>query len=284
MAVILNGKPVAERLRESLRERIAALAERGVLPCLATVQVGADGADASYVRGIEKSCAAVGVRLLRYELPADCGQAALEQVLRDYAADAAIHGILLFRPLTKGLDPAAAALCIPPEKDVDCMTEASLAGVYLGSGSFAPCTPEACLRLLSHYGVDCAGKHAVVVGRSQVVGRPLATLLLRQDATVTVCHSKTQNLAEICKSADLLIVAVGKPRLIGAAHIRPGATVLDVGVHWDAQTGAMTGDVDFDAAAPLAGAITPVPGGVGSVTSTVLASHVVAAAEQKGAL
>lgn len=275
MATILYGKPVAERLCTELKTRVQAL---DVPPALATVRVGADAADESYARGIEKRCELVGVRLQKHVLAKDAGQTALENKLRELNCAPDVHGILLYRPLPEGYDERAAAACIGANKDVDCMTDASLAGVYLGSGGFAPCTPEACLRILAHYGVEIGGKHAVVLGRSAVVGRPLATLLLRQHATVTVCHSRTQHLAEICRTADILIAAVGKARFVTADFVKPGATVLDVGIHRDNETQALCGDVDFDAASAVAGAITPVPGGVGSVTSTVLIEHVVQAA------
>ena len=282
MGKILSGTAVAAGLRELLRQRTAELGTSGRIPTLATVQVGEDGADSSYARAISKACEATGVRLLPRLLPLDCGQQVLEQTLHTLNEDPGISGILLFRPLPSGLDQTAAAACICPQKDVDCMTEASLAGLYLGKRDcFYPCTPEACLRILSYYGIRCAGKHAVVLGRSAVVGRPLATLLLRENATVTVCHSKTEDLPELCQSADLLIAAVGKRHFVTRKLVKPGAVVLDVGIHWDPETRSMSGDVDFDSVAPIASAITPVPGGVGSVTSTVLMEHVLRAAERK---
>ena len=280
MATILSGKEVAATLRAALRERVNALQKRGVDPTLATVRVGLDAADDSYARAIDKSCAAVGIRLNPHILPGDCGQVALETTLRELDADSGVHGILLFRPLPKGFDEAAAAACVRLEKDVDCMTPASLAGLYLGADTgFPPCTPAACMRILSHYGVDPAGRHAVVIGRSAVVGRPLATLLLRANATVTVCHSRTQALQDICRTADILIAALGRERFVTADFVKPGAVVLDVGIHWNPQEGRLTGDVDFDTVGRLAGAITPVPGGVGGVTATVLTAHVIDAAE-----
>ncbi len=281
MEQILSGSAVIRVWRAELKARTEKLLQRGDEAVLATVQVGLDGADASYARAIEKACAATGVRLLKKELPMDCTQPLLEQALTELNADPKVSGILLFRPLPKHLGEAAAAACVSPQKDVDCMTEASLAGVYLGKpGSFAPCTPEACLRILSHYGIDCAGKHAVVLGRSAVVGRPLAALLLRQNATVTVCHSKTRDLAKLCRSADILIAAVGRRHFVDESFVRPGAVVLDVGIHWDPATNQMSGDVDFDRVAAVASAITPVPGGVGSVTSTVLMEHVILSKER----
>ena len=277
MATILYGKPVADRLCAELKTRVQAL---GVTPALATVRVGAEEADESYARAIEKRCDLIGVRLQKHALAKDAGQAALEEKLRELNSAHDVHGILLYRPLPEGYDERAAAACIDAQKDVDCMTEASLAGVCLGTGKgFAPCTPEACLRILEHYSVELEGKHAVVLGRSAVVGRPLATLLLRKNATVTVCHSRTQHLAELCRTADILVAAVGKARLVTAEFVKPGATVLDVGIHWNEETQTLCGDVDFDAVSPVAGAITPVPGGVGSVTSTILVEHVVEAAE-----
>lgn len=280
MSTILSGKEVALCLRSELQARAAALRERGIVPTLATVRVGADEADASYARGIRASCTAVGIALQCHALAADAPQSALEDLLQELNADPTVSGVLLFRPLPKHFDEKALCRLLSPHKDVDCMTDASLAGVWLGGDSFLPCTPEACMRVLAHYGIDCTGKHAVVLGRSAVVGRPLAELLLRSNATVTVCHSKTENPAALCRTADILIAAAGKARLVTAEFVKPGAVMLDVGIHWNEAEQRLTGDVDFDAVSPLAGAITPVPGGVGALTPTVLAAHVVAAAER----
>lgn len=282
MATILDGKAVAAGLQTALKARVQALGGRGIAPTLATMRIGASDADESYLRRIGKVCEATGVLLRREQLPAEATQAEAEALLRRLNEDPQVHGILLFRPVPKGLDEAALCALVAPRKDVDGMSPASAAALYLGADTgFAPCTAAACIEILKHYGVPLAGRRAVVIGRSAVVGRPLAMLLLGQNATVTVCHSRSEELPSLCREADVLIAAAGKQGLVTAAHVKPGAVVLDVGIHWDEAAGRLRGDVDFDAAAPLAGAITPVPGGVGAVTATILAAHTVEAAERR---
>lgn len=281
MAAILNGKTAAAGLQAELRLRVQALAERGVTPTLAVLRLGQNDADTSYLRRIAKVCGEVGVTLRSQTLPADASEAEAEAALRGMNEDASVHGVLLLRPTPKGLDEAALCSLVAPEKDVDGMSPASAAALYLGrDGGFAPCTAAACVELLRFCGIEPQGKRAVVVGRSAVVGRPLALLLLHRNATVTVCHSRSENLPQICREADILIAAAGKRGLITAEHVKPGATVLDVGIHWDEAAGRLRGDVEFDAVEPIAGAITPVPGGVGAVTATILAAHTVTAAER----
>lgn len=229
-------------------------------------------------------CEKAGVSVRRYLLPRDCAGEQLMGMLEEINADGSIHGCLLLRPLEdRGLEEAACAL-LDPRKDVDGMTRASLAGVFARTGEgYPPCTAQACVELLDHYGVEPAGKRVAVVGRSLVVGRPLAMLLQARDATVTMCHSRTADLPSVCREAEILIAAAGSAGLIGPGCVSPGQIVLDVGVN-AGPDGALVGDVDFAAVEPVAGAVTPVPGGVGAVTAAVLAKHVVAAAERAAGL
>ena len=281
MATVLSGKEVTAKLNDELKSRVDALYTQYIFPVLATIRVGEREDDVSYEKGILARCEKVGVKVRRYILPERVTQADLEGLIDELNANMLISGILLFRPLPKGFDEAALCAQIAPSKDVDSATDASLSSVFLGKkDGFLPCTPEACMKILDHYGIDCTGKRAVVLGRSAVVGKPAALLLLGKNATVTVCHSKTQDLAAVCKDADILIAAVGRPKLVTADFIKPGAVVLDVGIHWDAQAGKLCGDVDYDAVCEIAGAITPVPGGVGTVTTSVLVQHVIDAAER----
>lgn len=281
MAMILSGREVTAALNEELKDRVAALYDRYIFPVLATVRVGEREDDISYEKGILSRCEKIGVRVRRYILPERVTQQDLEALIDELNANSLISGILLFRPLPKGFDEAALCNRIAPVKDVDSAADASLSSLFLGKGAgFVPCTPAACMKILAHYGIDCTGKRAVVIGRSLVVGKPAALLLLGKNATVTVCHSKTEDLASVCREADILIAAVGKAKLVTADFIKPGAVVLDVGIHWDEAAGKLCGDVDYDAVFPVAGAITPVPGGVGTVTTSVLIQNVIDAAER----
>lgn len=279
MAELLRGAPVAAALVERARARSELLRAAGVAPTLATVRVGERGDDVAYERAAERRCAAAGVDVVRRELPGTCSQAELERELARLSEDASVHGVLLFRPLPPGLDERLAARALDPAKDVDALTEGALLATLAGrAGGFAPCTAEAVLRLLDHYGVDLAGAEACVVGRSLVIGRPVAALLLARDATVICCHSRTRDLAALCRRADVVVAAAGSPGLVGAACARDGQVVVDVGATWDPAAGRLAGDVDAGAVAPLVSALTPVPGGVGAVTTAVLALHVVEAA------
>lgn len=280
-ARLLKGAPVARALTEELAARAAALREAGRVPTLALVRVGAREDDMAYERGILSRCEKVGIEACRVELAQDASQAGLESALRALAADAKVHGILLFRPLPAGLDEAAAAACVPASKDVDCMGAEGLLATLSGQGSvFAPCTAEAVVTLLDHYGVELDGARVAVVGRSLVIGRPVAALLLARNATVTVCHTHTADLAAACREVDVIVAAAGHARTVGAACVRAGQVVVDVGVNVDSVTGALVGDVDAEAVAPVVSALTPVPGGVGAVTTAVLARHVIEAAER----
>lgn len=283
MAELLRGASVVKAMTDALRLRADALRARGVTPTLALVRVGEREDDLSYERGALKRCEQCGVEARRCTLRADTPQEALIEQLRSLGADNSVHGILLFRPLPAHLDDAAVCAAIAPEKDVDGVTAASMAALYAGAGEgknkiFAPCTAEACVALLKHYGVELRGKRAVVVGRSLVIGKPLAMLLLAENASVTVAHSKSENLAAICREADVLVAAAGRAGLIGAEHVRAGQVLVDVGIHVSPD-GTLCGDARAAEVEPILRALTPVPGGVGAVTTAVLCKHVIEAAE-----
>ena len=282
MAELLRGAPVARAMTDALRERAGALRARGVTPTLALVRVGEREDDISYERGAVKRGEQCGVEARRILLPGDAAQEALVEQLRMLGADASVHGILLFRPLPAHMDDAAVCAAIAPEKDVDGVTAASMAALYAGAGEggiFAPCTAEACVTLLKHCGVELRGARATVVGRSLVIGKPAAMLLLAEDASVTVAHSKSENLAALCRDADILVAAAGRAGLIGAEHVRAGQTVVDVGIHV-LPDGTLCGDVRAPEVEPIVRALTPVPGGIGAVTTAVLCKHVIEAASR----
>ena len=280
MAMILKGAPVVAAMNEANAARCEALKAKGITPTLAVVRVGAREDDLSYERGVTARCGKVGVAVRQYLLPADAAQEQLLDVIAGINADPAIHGCLLFRPLPKQFDDRTIRAALSPEKDIDGITDGSLAGVFTNTAiGYPPCTAQACLEILRHYDLPLSGKRAVVVGRSLVVGKPAAMMLDRQNATVTLCNSRTQNLPALCKEADILVVAMGKMGFIGGDCLREGQVVVDVGIHVNAE-GKLCGDVRFAEAEPVVGAITPVPGGVGTVTTSVLVSHVVDAAEK----
>lgn len=281
MANLLKGAPVAARLTEETAARAAELGSRGVVPTLCLIRVGERADDLSYERGLLKRATSAGVGVRKVVLDPACSQGELMAAIASANADSAVHGILMFRPLPASLDEAAACEAIAPEKDVDCLTQASLAGVFTGSGEgYAPCTADAVMHLLSAAGVPLEGVRVTVVGRSLVIGRPVAMMLQAANATVTMCHSKTRDLAECCREADVLVIACGRARMVGADCVRAGQVVVDVGINWDESAGRLVGDVDFDAVEPIVDAVTPVPGGVGSLTTAVLMQHVVQAAER----
>lgn len=282
MAELLRGAPVARAIAEGLAARVDALRARGVEPRLAVVRVGEREDDLAYERAAERRCLAAGIAFQRVVLEAgNIDQAALEAALDALGARGDVHGILLLRPLPAPLDDAAAVGRIPAEKDVDCAGPAGLLATLSGrGGGFAPCTAESALAILDHYGVPLDGANVTVVGRSLVIGRPVSALLLARNATVTTCHTHTRDLAAACRAADVIVAAAGSPAAIGPDCVRPGQVVVDVGTNWDAAAGRLVGDVDFDAVESVVSAITPVPGGVGAVTTAILARHVVEAAER----
>lgn len=278
MSGVMKGAETAKAMKESMEEQVHALKEKGIVPCLAIVRVGARPDDLAYERGAKKRMEMVGGECRVHELPETIGQAELEQEFQAVNEDPSVHGILLFRPLPKHLDEEPLKAMINPLKDVDCMSPVNIAKVFSGDESgFAPCTAEAVMKLFEHYGVELSGKRVTVVGRSMVVGKPLAMLLLKANATVTVCHTRTKDLKEACRSAEILAAGAGKAKMITADMIADGAVVADVGINVD-EDGALCGDVDFEAVSAKASLISPVPGGVGSVTSSVLASHVIRSA------
>ena len=278
MATILKGAPVVAAMNEANAARCAALAAKGVTPTLAVVRVGEREDDLSYERGVLARCGKVGVAVKQFLLPADATQQELLDVIAQVNADPSIHGCLLFRPLPKQFDDRTVRAALAPEKDIDGITDGSLAGVFTGTPvGYPPCTAQACLEILKYYNVPLSGKRAVVVGRSLVVGKPAAMMLDKENATVTICNSRTQNLPALCKEADIVVVAMGKRGFIGADCLREGQTVVDVGIHVG-DDGKLCGDVRFAEAEPVVDAITPVPGGVGTVTTSVLVGHVVEAA------
>ena len=280
MATILKGAPVVAAMNEANAARCAALKARGVTPTLAVVRVGARPDDLSYEKGVLTRCGKVGVEVKQFLLPEDAAQEQLLDVIAQVNADPAIHGCLLFRPLPKQFDDRTIRAALAPEKDIDGITDGSLAGVFTNSAiGYPPCTAQACLEILKYYQVPLSGKRAVVVGRSLVVGKPAAMMLDRENATVTLCNSRTRNLPALCQEADVVVVAMGKQGAIGGEHLRAGQVVVDVGIHVNPE-GKLCGDVRFDEAEPLVEAVTPVPGGVGTVTTSVLVGHVVEAAEK----
>ena len=277
-AKLLDGKLIAAQVEEALTQRIAALAKQGTVPGLTVILVGDDPASQTYVRNKEKACARLGIRSQTLRLPAAASQQELEAAIFRANQDEAVHGILVQLPLPGHLDAEHALALICPEKDVDGFHEVNLGRLMRGTADVVACTPKGVMRMLDSAGIDPAGKNAVVVGRSLIVGKPMALLLLARDATVTVCHSHTRHLADITRQADLLVAAVGKPRMITADMVRDGAVVLDVGIN--RVDGKLCGDVDFDAVAQKASYISPVPGGVGKMTIAMLMENTVLAAEK----
>ena len=291
MAQLLKGAAVTAAMNERLQARVAALKEKGVTPKLAIVRCGANPSDLSYEKGAESRAALIGVEVEKFLLPEDVTKEALLAQIDAINADDSIHGCLMFRPLPKHLKADQDEICnrLAAGKDVDCMTDLSNAGVFTGKKlGFAPCTPQACMEILDYYGIDCKGKTAVVIGRSLVVGKPAAMMLMAKNATVTVCHTKTVDTAAIARQADILVSAAGVLGSLTRDYVRPGQVVIDVSINWDENKpnakggkGGIAGDAVYDEVEPIVAAITPVPGGVGSVTTSVLIGHVVEAAERK---
>lgn len=281
MAKQLLGKEVTAALNERIIADVQTLKEKGVTPTLGIIRVGERPDDLSYERGATKRCETLGVEYKKYLLPADVSQEELLKVIDEVNKDDNIHGVLMFRPLPKHINQTVVENALAAEKDVDCQTDASLGGVFTGKKvGFPPCTPQACMEILDHYGIDCTGKKAVVIGRSLVVGKPAAMMLIKKNATVTVCHTKTVDMPSVTREADILIVAAGRAGVVGAEYVSAGQTVIDVGINVNDE-GKLCGDVAYAEVEPIVDAITPVPGGVGSVTTSVLVGHVVEAAMRK---
>ena len=281
MAKQLLGKEGTAALNEKIKSRAAALKEKGVEPTLGIIRVGEREDDLSYERGAVKRCETLGVACKKILLPADVTQEVLMDAVRQVNEDDSIHGVLIFRPLPRHLDEEAVIRALDPAKDVDGITDGSMVGVFAGrEQGFPPCTPQACMEILDHYQIDCTGKKAVVVGRSLVVGKPAAMMLLKKNATVTVCHTRTKDMPSVVKEADIVIVAAGRAGVVDDRYVSPGQIIIDVGINVNDQ-GRLCGDVAYDKVEPIVDAITPVPGGVGSVTTSVLVGHVVEAAARK---
>ena len=289
MAKQLLGKEVNEALVAALQTRTAALKEKGIQPTLGIIRLGENPSDLSYEKGATKRAEEVGVAVKNYILPETATKEEVLKVIDEVNADASVHGVLMFRPLPKHLKNDQDEICnrLAPCKDVDSMTHMSNAGVFEGQDlGYAPCTPAACMEILDHYGIDCKGKNAVVIGRSLVVGKPAAMMLMAKNATVTVCHTRSVNVPEICKKADIIISAAGVLGSLTKDFVSEGQIVIDVSMNWNPEKitskgkGGMSGDCVFEEVEPIVGAITPVPGGVGAVTTTVLMKHVVEAAEK----
>ncbi len=278
MAKIIDGKQIAAKVREEIKEKTALLIEQGVRPGLAVIIVGEDSASQVYVRNKIKACAEVGFYSENYELPADTTEGELLSLVEKLNGDPAIHGILVQLPLPKHLNEEKVIAAIHPEKDVDAFHARNVGKIMLGDYDFLPCTPAGVMKLLEYSGIDVAGKDCVVVGRSNIVGKPQAMLMLHANATVQICHSKTRDLAQKTAAADILVVAIGKAKFIKGDMIKEGAVVIDVGMDRD-ENGKLCGDVDFDSCFEKASYITPVPGGVGPMTITMLLQNTLSAAE-----
>ncbi|HWJ01320.1 MAG TPA: bifunctional methylenetetrahydrofolate dehydrogenase/methenyltetrahydrofolate cyclohydrolase FolD [Burkholderiales bacterium] len=279
-ARILDGKSLAAATRTALKQKVDALVQRGVRPGLTVIIAGDNPASKVYVRNKTLAAEETGVRSWLLEFGKEVSETELMQTVAALNADPAVHGILVQLPLPRHIDAARVLESIAPAKDVDGFHEANLGALMAGRPGVVPCTPLGCMRLIEHAGVQIAGRHAVVVGRSNIVGKPLAHLLLQKDATVTICHSKSADLGGICKSADILVAAVGRAKLVGAGMVKPGACVIDVGIN-RLPEGKLAGDVDFDAVKDVAGWITPVPGGVGPMTIAMLLENCIRAASKE---
>ena len=281
MEKILKGTPVAQAIIDRTLCDANALKEKGVIPTLAILRVGERADDISYEKGAMKRCAQAGVDVKNVVLPSDVGENEFFETLNSLNKDDSVHGILMFRPLPKHIDGEKARQMLAIQKDVDGCTDGSLAGVFSNSKTgFTPCTAQAAMEILKYYGCECSGKRAVVLGRSLVVGRPVAMLLMHENATPTICHTRTKNPAELSKQADIVIACTGQMESLGADYFRAGQIVIDVGINWNEEKNKLCGDVRLDEVSDIVEAITPVPGGVGGVTTAVLVSHVVEAAKR----
>lgn len=283
MAVRIDGKAVAAKIKAEVAQEVTALKSQGIHPGMAVVLVGDDPASKIYVNNKKKACAETGIYSEEYVLPAETTQAELLALIEKLNADEKIHGILVQSPLPKHLDEKLIVEHINPNKDVDAFHAYNVGRIMIGDFAFLPCTPAGVIELIRSTGVEISGKNCVVVGRSNIVGKPMAMLLLHQNGTVTICHSKTKNLAEICRGADILVAAVGRAKFITADMVKPGAVVIDVGMDRD-ENGKLCGDVDYDAVEPIASYITPVPGGVGPMTIAMLMKNAVSAAKIQNGL
>lgn len=279
MAHLIDGKRISQEIKDELKEKVADYGKKGRKAALAVVQVGNDPASSVYVRNKKNACAYIGIESVSYEIPEETTEEELLQLIDELNGREDINGILVQLPLPEHINEENVILAISPEKDVDGFHPQSAGAMMIGSRGFLPCTPAGVIQLLKRSGVEIEGKHCVVIGRSNIVGKPMAMLMLRENATVTIAHSRTKNLKELCRQADILIVAVGKPKFITADYVRDGAVVIDVGIH-RLEGKKLCGDVDFDSVEPHASAITPVPGGVGPMTIAMLMNNCVETMER----
>lgn len=277
MYQILDGKKVSQRVKDELKEQVISLKQKGIDPGLAVIIVGNDSASRVYVNNKKKACEYIGIRSEEYALPEETTQDELLKLVAELNERKDIHGILCQLPLPKHINEETILYAIDPKKDVDAFHPVNVGKIMIGDFDFLPCTPAGVMDLIEESGIDLTGKECVVVGRSNIVGKPQAMLLLHKNATVTICHSRTKDLKEVCKRADVLVVAVGRAKMVDASYIKEGAVVIDVGMDRD-ENGKLCGDVDFDSACTVAGAITPVPGGVGPMTIATLMRNAVTAA------
>lgn len=282
-AHVINGKELVGAYRAEIKEQVDRLIAQGVKPGLAVIIVGEDPASHVYVRNKNRACEEAGMHSEVYKLPEETTESELLELIAKLNADEAIHGILVQSPLPKQINEERVVEAIAVEKDVDCFHPVNVGNLMIGKPGPAPCTPAGVIEILKKAGVEIAGKHAVVIGRSNIVGKPMGILLLRENATVTTCHSRTKNLEDITSQADILIAAIGKPKVIKRAHVKPGAVVIDVGVN-RLDTGKLSGDVDFDDVVDTASIITPVPGVVGPMTITILLRNTLEAAQRAAGL
>lgn len=280
MAKIIDGRKISQQIKDELKERVAKLKEQGKTGALAVIQVGQDPASSVYVRNKKNACAYIGIESLAYELPEETTEEELLKLIAELNGKEQVKGILVQLPLPKHICEDKVIRAISPKKDVDGFHPQSVGAMTIGEPGFLSCTPAGIIQLLKRSDVEIAGKHCVIIGRSNIVGKPMALLMLRENATVTITHSKTSNLKEICQQADILIVAMGKPQFIGAEYVKEGAVVIDVGIHRD-ENNKLCGDVKFAEAESLASAITPVPGGVGPMTIAMLMNNCVQSIEEE---
>ena len=278
MAKLIDGKKISGEIKDELKEKVAQLKEQGIEVTLAVIQVGNDPASTVYVGNKKKACAYIGIRSLAYELPGETTQEELLALVRELNDRKDVNGILVQLPLPAHIDEDTVIRTIAPEKDVDGFHPQSVGLLSIGQKGFVSCTPAGIIQLLKRSGVEIDGRECVVVGRSNIVGKPMAMLLIRENGTVTVCHSHTKDLKEVTRRADILVVAIGKRQFITADYVKEGATAIDVGMHRK-EDGKLCGDVDFDSVEPVAGAITPVPGGVGPMTIAMLMNNCVSSVE-----
>ncbi len=276
MALRIDGKVISQQIKDELKEKVLQLKEEGKEICLAVIQVGNDPASCVYVGNKKKACAYIGIKSLSYELPYETTEEELIALIEKLNNDDSVHGILVQLPVPEHINEKNIINAISPKKDVDGFHPASVGALSIGEKGFVSCTPAGIIQLLKRSNIEIAGKECVVIGRSNIVGKPMAMLLLRENGTVTICHSKTKDLKEVCKRADILVVAIGRPKMIDASYVKDGAVVIDVGIHRD-ENNKLCGDVDYASVEPVAGAITPVPGGVGPMTIAMLMNNCVEA-------